>query len=87
MAKTSLTDLTIQKLPVPDQGQVTFWDTNPKSFGIRVSQGGSKTFVIKKDGKLVSLGRYPSVTLKNARSEAKRLLADFHTTPGLRATS
>jgi integrase len=68
-----LTDLHIQKLPVPEKGQKTYWE---EGFGVRVSQGGSKSFVIMygKDRRLKTIGRYPEMSLKTARTEAKRLL-------------
>lgn len=66
----TLTDLAIRKLPIPERGQKTYWE---KGFGVRVSQGGSKTFVVKIDGRLHTLGRYPSVSLKIARRAALEL--------------
>ncbi|MGE3702381.1 MAG: tyrosine-type recombinase/integrase, partial [Hyphomicrobiaceae bacterium] len=53
------------------------WDTNFSSggFGIRVSYGGTKTFILKYQNKRYSLGRYPYVTLKSARQEAFRRIA------------
>lgn len=62
-----LTDLHIRQLPTPERGQKTYWE---KGLGVRVSQGGSKTFVLKHHGKLYTLGRYPSMTLKMARHAA-----------------
>jgi len=41
-----LTDLQIKKLPVPSSGQKTFDDAALPGFGVRVSQGGSKSFVV-----------------------------------------
>lgn len=69
-----LTDLQIQKLPIPEKGQKTYWEDG---FGVRVSQGGSKTFVLMHgtDRKLTTIGRYPAVSLKTARREALRLKA------------
>ncbi len=69
-----LTDLTIQKLPIPEKGQKTYWEGG---FGVRVSQGGSKTFVVMygKDRSLKSIGRYPAVSLKTARSQSNHFLA------------
>lgn len=69
-----LTELQIQKLPVPEKGQKTYWEGG---FGVRVSQGGSKTFVVMygKERRLRSLGRYPAKSLKTARTEAQLLLA------------
>lgn len=61
-----LTDLAIRNLPLPDKGQKTYWE---KGLGVRVSQGGTKTFVAKHEGKWVTLGRYPATSLKTARRQ------------------
>ena len=44
-------------------------------FGVRVSQGGSKSFVLKygKRRQLKTIGRYPDVALADARKIAKRV--------------
>lgn len=70
MARQALTDLTIQRLPHPTEGQTTIWDTGFAGFGIRLSQK-TKSFVVKHDGKLTTLGRYPEISLKDARKAAK----------------
>ena len=72
VAKMGLTDLAIRKFPVPEKGQKTYWD---KGLGIRISQGGSRTFVVKHEGRFYTIGKYPSVTLKMARDEALRIKA------------
>ena len=41
-----LTDLQIQRLKAPAKGQKTYFDDLQKGFGVRVSVGGSKTFVL-----------------------------------------
>lgn len=81
MTQVTLTDLTIQKLKPTDK-QVTYWDKSLRGFGIRVSPAGAKSFVVMtgKDRKLTTLGRYPSISLKNARDEAKRVQMDASTT-------
>jgi integrase len=61
---------------VPTKGQADFWDSKLPSFGVRVSQGGSKTFVLKVNNTRRTLGRYGIITLAEARTEAKRLLAE-----------
>lgn len=68
-----LTDLAIRKLPHPKRGQIRYWDQSTPAFGVSVSQK-SKTFIIMqgKNRRLRSLGRYPDMTLSEARSEAKR---------------
>lgn len=72
-----LTDLAIQRLKLPAQGQQTHYDDAVPGFGVRVSQGGTKSFVVVygEKRKRQTLGRYPAVRLADARKEAKRILA------------
>ncbi len=74
-----LTDLSIRKLKSPEQGQRTHFDDALRGFGVRVSQGGSKTFVVMfgKRRQLKSIGRYPDLRLADARREAKRVQSDL----------
>lgn len=72
--KTRLTDLSVKALRPPTTGQETYWCDQLPAFGVRVSQGGSKTFIIKKDNRRRTIGRYPGTTLQEARGEARRLL-------------
>jgi integrase len=74
-----LSDLRINTLPVPQKGQKTYWDDIVKGFGCRVSQGGTKSFVVQHgiDRRLVTIGRYPIISLAVARDEAKRILAEL----------
>lgn len=77
MPTMTLNDVAIRALSQPDKGQVTYWDTALAGFGVRVSPGGTKAFVLVhgESRRRVIIGRYPTVSLKNARAEAKRLLA------------
>lgn len=70
-----LTELAIQRLPLPEKGQKTHFDNVVKGLGIRISQGGSRTFVFMhgKSRKLTTIGRYPDTTLKTARTKASVL--------------
>jgi integrase len=77
MAKIALSDTRLRSLPAPAHGQASYWDLHFPSFGVRISQGGSKTFVINRDNSLITIGRYPIVSLAAARTEAKRLLAEL----------
>lgn len=77
MAKIALSDAGLRSLPVPERGQAKYWDKNFAAFGVRVSQGGSKTFVLNRRGTFITVGRYPIVSLSEARTEAKRLLAEY----------
>ena len=69
-----LTDIAVRALPVPEKGQRDFWDDSIPSFGIRISQGGSRTWVLMEGGSRKSLGRYPLITLSEARELARRAL-------------
>ena len=71
--KLRLTDMAIKKLPNPEQGQVTHWDELTPGFGLRCSVK-SKSFVVMYGEKrqLKTLGRYPKVSLSEARFAAKR---------------
>ena len=70
-----LTDLQIRKLKPPEQGQKTYFDDTLRGFGVRVSQGGTKSFVVMygKRRQLRTLGRYPDLALSDARKEAKQV--------------
>lgn len=75
----SLTDKTVKSLTAPAKGQITYWDKSVTGFGLRVSQGGSKSFVVVHGAnrRRTTLGRYPVISLSDARTEAKRLLAEL----------
>jgi integrase len=65
-------DLTIAKLPLG--ARKSYWDDSLPTFGVRVGSR-TKTFVIKHANTYHVIGRYPAVTLKQARDEAKRRIA------------
>jgi integrase len=73
-----LTDISIRSLPQPEKGQKTYSDDALSGFGVRVSQGGTKTFVVVHGPtrERLTIGRYPVLSLADARAEAKRLLAE-----------
>lgn len=79
MPQLSLTDRTIKTLAVPTSGQVTYWDQNMAGFGVRVSQGGTKSFVVVYGPNRTrkTIGRYPTVSLKEGRGKARELIAEF----------
>lgn len=78
MPKARLTDITVRNLKAPETGQITYWAEEPSGFGVRVSQGGAKTFILihGRNRQRVTIGRYPTISLAQARTEAKRLLAE-----------
>lgn len=76
MSLKPLTDLAIQKLPAPEKGQKVYYE--PSGLGVRISQGGTKSFVVQLGARRRrrTIGRYPHMSLKDARSEAMRLFND-----------
>ncbi|MFN3658192.1 MAG: tyrosine-type recombinase/integrase [Pseudolabrys sp.] len=73
-----LTDQTIRSLTAPPQGQKLYRDDTLPGFGCRVSQGGTRTFVLVhgEERQFLTIGRYPIISLSDARTEAKRFLAE-----------
>ncbi|WP_299919593.1 site-specific integrase [uncultured Roseobacter sp.] len=71
-----LTDLGVKKLSLTEKGQVTHWDTTTPGFGVRVSSK-RKSFVVMygKERRLKTLGRYPDLSLVDARKDARLFLA------------
>jgi hypothetical protein len=70
----SLTDLKIKRLKAPDTGQKTYYDSPLPDFGVRVSQGGTKTFVVlyDRERRRRSLERYPELSLSKAHLPARQ---------------
>ena len=79
MPTTQLTDRTLKALVAPNSGQQTYWDSGLSGFGVRVSQGGAKSFIVVYGPNRTrkTIGRYPTVSLKQARDKAKELKAAF----------
>ncbi|HTU12419.1 MAG TPA: site-specific integrase [Allosphingosinicella sp.] len=75
MAKVHLTDLSVRALQ-GSSGYVSYMDTRTPGFGVRVGLR-SKTWIIVrgKNRERVTIGRYPDLSLSDARVEAKRLLS------------
>ncbi len=81
MPKIKLTDPTVKNLKLPEKGQVSYWDVSLSGFGVRVSQGGTKSFVLmfgeRNSRKRITLGRYPILSLADARTKAREILANL----------
>ncbi|MGH7068523.1 MAG: tyrosine-type recombinase/integrase [Acetobacteraceae bacterium] len=74
-----LTDLTIRSLKAPEQGVKVFSDGTLAGFGVRCSQGGSRSFVLTlpdESRRRVTLGKVGIVSLADARALAKQMLAE-----------
>jgi integrase len=71
-----LTDNTIRNLPLPERGQVTYFDEG-SPLQLRVSKGGAKTFVVVVgNGQRAVIGRYGAVSLQDARQAARHIKAE-----------
>jgi integrase len=82
MERKTLTDRTLKALkPAPIGKRYTVWDALLPSFGIRVTDKGSKTFIVMKRlfGKLSRwpIGTYPALSLEKARELARAYLEDI----------
>lgn len=75
--RLNITDLAIRKLSWNGK-QTTYWDTNLKGFGVRVSKH-KKSYVVMvgRQRKLITLFRYGDKPLKDARSDARALLVQW----------
>ena len=74
-----LTDLSIRALPTPKKGAVIVSDDLIPGFGVRVSEGGTKSFVLTHGVRRQreTIGRFGVVTLQEARTEARQRLAQY----------
>ncbi|RLJ60734.1 site-specific recombinase XerD [Litoreibacter meonggei] len=74
--KMRLTDLSVKKLKSPTSGQVTHWDEVTPGFGIRCSTKSKSYVVMYGERRLLkTLGRYPALSLAEARKRAKLFMA------------
>jgi Arm DNA-binding domain/Phage integrase, N-terminal SAM-like domain len=76
--KAKLTDLSIHALKPPEKGHTVAWDTVITGFGVRVSQGGTKSFFLMhgRQRQRYQIGRVGIITLQDARAAAKKFLAE-----------
>ena len=78
------TDSGVSKLKPPDKGQEDHWDALTPGFGLRISHGGTRTWLVQtrvlKNGAWkqtrITLGRYPTMTLAEARESAREVQKD-----------
>lgn len=74
-----LTDKTLHALKVPKAGAVIYHDDLIPGFGVRVSEGGTKSFVLTHGPRRQreTVGRVGILGLSEARGEARRRLAEY----------
>jgi integrase len=74
--QTAITDLSLRSVPHPAEGHTMLWDKAMRGFGVRIGKQ-SKTFVVLiGKGRRHTIGRYPLISLSDARIEARRILAE-----------
>ncbi|MGE4219572.1 MAG: tyrosine-type recombinase/integrase, partial [Alphaproteobacteria bacterium] len=73
-----LTDVTVKALKPPKSGAQVYPCDTVTGFGVRVSHAGTASYVLTygKRRQRVTIGRVGVISLKDARAEAKRLLAE-----------
>jgi integrase len=74
-----LTKSAIEKLQAPQSGQVFLWDSELRGFGVRITPGGTKSFILQyRNGEArtrrMQIGRFGVLTVDQARTEAKAKL-------------
>ncbi len=78
MARVAFTDEFLTKVQPPARGQIDLWDDTFPGFGLRISQGGTRAWVVmvRRDRRKVrvTLGTHPDMPLEMARGRARALL-------------
>src|SRR5450432_534647 len=68
--------LVVDDLPQPKKGQVLYWCTEMRGFGVRVGTR-DKTFIVQRyvggKDRRITLGRYGEISLQKARQDAEQL--------------
>ncbi len=80
MTIIKITKSVVENLPFKDKGQMFYWDSNLKGFGVRVG-AKTKSYIVQRDinGKsvTVTLGSNTFMSAEIARKEAKEKLLDM----------
>jgi integrase len=75
--RITLSDLSIRTAKAPAKSAVTVWDAVQPKLGLRITPAGAKSFIyMVGSGRRQVLGRYPQISLKDARTRLTRLLSD-----------
>lgn len=74
-----ITEITIRNLKAPPKGARIYYDDTLIGFGVRVSEGGTKSFILTHGVRREreTIGRLDVLSLQEARTEAKRRLAEY----------
>jgi integrase len=73
----ALTQARVRDLPTPEAGQPIVYDAVIPGLAVRLSPGGTKTFIlyrkIKGRPRRITIGRFPAVTVERARQLAQKM--------------
>lgn len=79
--KQRLTDTLVRKLPVPAKGNRIVYDETVPGFGVRITAGGTRSFIlnywVKGRERRMTIGQFPSWTAISGRTQAQRLKRDI----------
>lgn len=82
--KINFTKKALAELPAPEEGRTTVYDTVVNGLLIRITTKGTKSFEVRKSVKgnsqRIVLGRFPNLTVQQAREKALAELAQIATT-------
>ena len=80
LGRIALTDRTVRALKPPAAGRLDVWDEDNPGFGLRVSSSGRRTWILMyrmgKTLRRLTLGRFPTLGLADARVKATDALRD-----------
>ena len=81
MAKFNFTKIAIETLPAPEKGWKYYYDLKVQGLGIGIGSTGKKSFILyrKINGspERITLGRYPDLTIEQARGKASEINSDI----------
>ena len=81
--RANLTHSFVEALKPPATGQTDYWDAKTAGFGLRVSMRGTKSWLVRyrQHGhkRRLLLGRFPQMSLADARQGARRSLGEVAT--------
>ena len=73
-----MTQARVKALNPPEMGQSLIYDQEIPNLAVRLSPGGTKTFIVYKkiDGKprKIGIGRFPGINVEEARRQAKKII-------------
>ena len=74
-----LTEISVRALKPPSKGVKIYTDDTLTGFGVRVSEGGTKSYVLTHGPRREreTIGRVRIITLQDARADAKRRMAEY----------